>query len=277
MSPDHVAPAGARDRRRLGVLLPRQRCRLLDGPGILRAAAAADPDGLVGCCRTIRLGGRAGRGLPALVAHRLGVWRSGARLSIGRVSSSVARNASIDEPGRQRPTRAADDPAERQRPRSPRRGRSRRSAGDQRALDLARRRRSRSRLRRHTRPIATRPITRCTRRAPSLQPAPRPRTCRPASPCLRRCRRRPPAPPIIKPPIINVPLHPEPPPPPVPVVAGAKGKATASHGGTRITFGDGSAGFECRHHAGGARIRRQPEGGPRRAGADRRLRQRQSG
>ncbi|TLU72061.1 OmpA family protein [Lichenicoccus roseus] len=51
----------------------------------------------------------------------------------------------------------------------------------------------------------------------------------------------PPAPPIIKPPIINVPLHPEPPPPPVPVVAGAKGKATASHGGTRITFGDGSA------------------------------------
>ncbi len=51
----------------------------------------------------------------------------------------------------------------------------------------------------------------------------------------------PPPPPIIKAPIINVPLHPEPPPPPVPVVASATGDASAIHGGTRITFGDGSA------------------------------------
>ncbi len=51
----------------------------------------------------------------------------------------------------------------------------------------------------------------------------------------------PPPPPVIKAPIINVPLHPEPPPPPVPVVASARGEASPIRGGTRITFGDGSA------------------------------------
>ena len=51
----------------------------------------------------------------------------------------------------------------------------------------------------------------------------------------------PPPPPVIKAPVINVPLHPEPPPPPVPVVAGAHGAVDRIRGGTRITFGDGSA------------------------------------
>ncbi len=51
----------------------------------------------------------------------------------------------------------------------------------------------------------------------------------------------PPAPPIIKAPVINVPLHPEPPPPPVPVVASARGEPSPIHGGTRLTFGDRSA------------------------------------
>ncbi len=41
--------------------------------------------------------------------------------------------------------------------------------------------------------------------------------------------------------MINVPLHPEPPPPPVPVVATAAGAVSAIQGGSRITFGSGSA------------------------------------
>ena len=51
----------------------------------------------------------------------------------------------------------------------------------------------------------------------------------------------PPPPPVFKAPLINVPLHPEPPPPPVPVVASAVGTVSGIDGGSRITFGDGSA------------------------------------
>ncbi len=51
----------------------------------------------------------------------------------------------------------------------------------------------------------------------------------------------PPPPPVFKAPLINVPLHPEPPPPPVPVVASAVGAVSGIDGGSRITFGDGSA------------------------------------
>lgn len=51
----------------------------------------------------------------------------------------------------------------------------------------------------------------------------------------------PPAPAVIKAQVIDVPLHPEPAPPPVPVVAGAAGSSSPIHGGTQITFGDGSA------------------------------------
>ena len=51
----------------------------------------------------------------------------------------------------------------------------------------------------------------------------------------------PPPPPEFKAPIINVPLHPPPPPPPVPVVQNAGGTATPIDGGTRLTFGAGSA------------------------------------
>jgi len=51
----------------------------------------------------------------------------------------------------------------------------------------------------------------------------------------------PPPIPVIKAPLINVPLHPEPPPPPVPVVAAATGAGSAIQGGSRITFGNGSA------------------------------------
>ena len=51
----------------------------------------------------------------------------------------------------------------------------------------------------------------------------------------------PPPPPVFKAPLIDVPLHPEPPPPPVPVVARAVGVVSPIDGGSRITFGDGSA------------------------------------
>lgn len=57
--------AGVGDRRRLGVLLPRQRCRLLDGAGVLRARPAADGAGLVGVADH-RLRGRAAGGLAAV-------------------------------------------------------------------------------------------------------------------------------------------------------------------------------------------------------------------
>ena len=51
----------------------------------------------------------------------------------------------------------------------------------------------------------------------------------------------PPPPPAIKAPELHVPLHPEPPPPPVPVVATAVGAVSGIQGGSRITFGSGSA------------------------------------
>jgi outer membrane protein OmpA-like peptidoglycan-associated protein len=51
----------------------------------------------------------------------------------------------------------------------------------------------------------------------------------------------PPPPPAFKAPVTDVPLHPEPPPPPVPVVATAVGTAGSIDGGSRITFGNGSA------------------------------------
>lgn len=51
----------------------------------------------------------------------------------------------------------------------------------------------------------------------------------------------PPPLPAIKAPELHVPLHPEPPPPPVPVVATAVGAVSAIPGGSRITFGSGSA------------------------------------
>jgi outer membrane protein OmpA-like peptidoglycan-associated protein len=51
----------------------------------------------------------------------------------------------------------------------------------------------------------------------------------------------PPQPPVIKTPVVSVPLHPETTPPPVPVVASAVGVASGIEGGSRITFGDGSA------------------------------------
>jgi outer membrane protein OmpA-like peptidoglycan-associated protein len=51
----------------------------------------------------------------------------------------------------------------------------------------------------------------------------------------------PPPPPVFRAPVINVPLHPPPPPPPVPVVQTAQGSVAAIDGGTRISFGAGSA------------------------------------
>lgn len=51
----------------------------------------------------------------------------------------------------------------------------------------------------------------------------------------------PPPPPILKAPVVNVPLHPEPPPPPVPVVAAAIGEVSPLDAGSRISFGSGSA------------------------------------
>ena len=67
--------------------------------------------------------------------------------------------------------------------------------------------------------------------------------------CARRPRIRrratippaPPPPPVFRAPVINVPLHPPPPPPPVPVVPTAAGQAATLPGGTRISFGPGSA------------------------------------
>ncbi len=51
----------------------------------------------------------------------------------------------------------------------------------------------------------------------------------------------PPPPPVFRAPVINVPLHPPPPPPPVAVVQDAPGTVSPIAGGTRISFGAGSA------------------------------------
>ncbi len=51
----------------------------------------------------------------------------------------------------------------------------------------------------------------------------------------------PPPPPVFRAPVINVPLHPPPPPPPVVVVPTAVGTVSPIAGGTRISFGAGSA------------------------------------
>ncbi len=51
----------------------------------------------------------------------------------------------------------------------------------------------------------------------------------------------PPPPPVFRAPVINVPLHPSPPPPPVVVVPTAVGAVSPIDGGTRISFGAGSA------------------------------------
>ncbi len=51
----------------------------------------------------------------------------------------------------------------------------------------------------------------------------------------------PPPPPVFRAPVINVPLHPPPPPPPVAVVQTAAGTVSPIPGGTRISFGAGSA------------------------------------
>ncbi|MBB2202650.1 OmpA family protein [Gluconacetobacter tumulisoli] len=51
----------------------------------------------------------------------------------------------------------------------------------------------------------------------------------------------PPPPPIIRPPEVNVPLHPSPPPPDTPVVPTAQGTVLDLPGGTRLTFAPGSA------------------------------------
>ena len=50
-----------------------------------------------------------------------------------------------------------------------------------------------------------------------------------------------PPPPVFRAPVINVPLHPPPPPPPVVVVPTAVGAVSPIGGGTRISFGAGSA------------------------------------
>ncbi len=69
-------------------------------------------------------------------------------------------------------------------------------------------------------------------------PAPPPKAAPAAAPPIPAA---PPPPPVFKAPIVAVPLHPEPPPPPVPVVANAVGAVSGIDGGSRITFGDGSA------------------------------------
>ena len=79
--------------------------------------------------------------------------------------------------------------------------------------------------------------------------APRPpRTVRhahPAAPARRLTApsmpAAPPLNPVIAPPAFVMPAHPPPPPPPVPVRPDAAGTATPIPGGTRITFGAGSA------------------------------------
>lgn len=75
----------------------------------------------------------------------------------------------------------------------------------------------------------------------SHDPAPSPKTAAAAVAAAPAIPAAAPPPPVFKAPAVNVPLHPAPPPPPVPVVASAVGAVSGIDGGSRITFGDGSA------------------------------------